>query len=104
VTGQGQPHDVNYLIVVLTQAMIGLISQSLLGVALEMNDEGVVLHFCVAAMSPELAEDIEEIVGDFDAFLLPATPPLEVKVFEGTPFYGWAGTSAREVFRAKTEA
>jgi hypothetical protein len=33
----------------LTQAMIGLVSQSLLGVALEVNDEGVVLHFAVSA-------------------------------------------------------
>ncbi len=102
MTGQAVPHDVNYLVVILTQAMIGLVSQSMLGVALEVNDEGVVLHFAVSAASPELAEDIEEIVGDFDAFLVPDTPPLEVKVFEGTPFYGWAGTSAREVFRAKT--
>lgn len=97
-----RPHEINYLVVVLTQAMIGLVSQSLLGAALEVNDEGVILHFAVSATSPEQTEDIDEIVGDFDAFLYPSTPPLEIKVFEGTPFYGWAGASAREVFRVKT--
>jgi len=101
MAGRSQSHEVNYLVVILTQAMLGLVSTSLLGAAVEANHDGIVLHFAVSAVSVEQTEDIDDIVGDFEAFLYPDVPPISVKVFEGTPTYGWPGDDAREVFRVK---
>jgi hypothetical protein len=96
-----QPYDLNYLIVMMTQAMIGLVSSTLLGVAIEADDSRIRVYFAVRKTSPEQGADIEEIVSDFEAFLYPNVPEIEVQVSEGYPTGEWIGAKARQVFRMK---
>ena len=93
--------DINYLIVILTQAMLGLVTPSLLGIAIDATNKAVTLHFAVDTLSPGLQTDIDDIASEFEAFLYPSLPPIEVRVFEGYPSVEWPGWTARQVFRAK---
>ncbi len=81
--------------------MIGLVAPTLLGAAVQLSDDRIVLYFAVRRRSVEQEEDIEEIVGDFGGFLLPEKPPLDVEIYEGAPDLRWPGFSARNVCRAK---
>lgn len=98
---QPRPYDLNYLVVMMTQAMIGLVSPTLLGVAIDVDDSHIRVYFAVRNTSAEQEADIEEIVSDFEAFLYPNVPEIEVHVSEGYPTDEWLGSRARQVFRMK---
>ena len=67
------PYDVdsplawqNYVALQLTQAMLGLVSQSVTEVACRVRPDQVELHFVA---SDDISEDVEDIRGDLDVFL-----------------------------------
>lgn len=93
---------VNCLVVTLTQALIGLVSPALLAAALDWTEQKIVLYFAIAEHSAEQDADIDEVVGDFEAYLYPKVPPLDVRVSVGNPSPDWPGDEhARQVFRVK---
>lgn len=98
---QPDSRDLNFLIVMMTQAMIGLVSPTLVGVAMDVEDSRIRIYFAVLSESAEQKEDIDEIVSDFEAFLYPNVPEIEVHIDEGYPTTEWRGSRARQVFRAK---
>ena len=60
------------------------------------------LYFAIAEHSAEQDADIDEVVGDFEAYLYPKVPPLDVRVSVGNPSPDWPGDEhARQVFRVK---
>lgn len=98
---QPSPHDLNYLVVMITQAMLGLVSPTLLAVAIDTDDSLIRIYFAIRETSVEQDADIQEIISDFEAFLYPNVPEIEVIVREGYPTMDWVGPRARQVFRAK---
>lgn len=101
---QSRPQDAHYLSYLagmMNQALLGLVTPGLLGVAVDLDaDRHVTVYFAVREVS-ELREDIEEIVNDFEAFLYPEVPEFDVHVSEGYPDERWTGHRARQVLRMK---
>ena len=59
----------NYLLLMTGQAALGLIGPDVLGIALELRAQAVVLHVAALQETAELAEDIAEIVCELEAYL-----------------------------------
>jgi hypothetical protein len=100
--GSSQQPSQDSMILMLMQALLGLVSPSLNGVALRWVADAITVTFLVAKTTAEIEEDIDEITSDFEAFLYPYVPRrLDVQVIQGRPDSGWVPDGAREVFRAK---
>ncbi|MCX5152206.1 hypothetical protein OHB36_36710 [Streptomyces sp. NBC_00320] len=59
----------NYLLLQTGQATLGLIGPNLLGIAVELRPDAIVLHFAIAARTAEVEEDIDDIIFELEVFL-----------------------------------
>jgi hypothetical protein len=94
----------NFLVLMAGQAALGLISPDVVGVAVEPGTDEVVLHVAVLRRTPELHEDLNDLVGDFEGLLYGSPEPwskVTLKVYEGPPDAAWPGRSHALVFMAK---
>jgi hypothetical protein len=91
----------NTVVLAVVQAMLGLVSPALLGVAVEIDGETVTVHFAVPGLNEELTADIEDIVGDVEGLLWPLTPEVRSRVHVGDTNDGWDGSQHRSVLLAK---
>jgi hypothetical protein len=91
----------NHVVLMTTQAMLGLISPAITAVAIDAKPDHVIVYFAVNGLTDGVREDIEEIVTDLDAFLVPATLEVAHEIFDGPPDENWPGHSQRVVFLAK---
>lgn len=59
----------NHLLLQTSQAALGLISADILALAVEPRPDAVVIHTAVSRNTPELAEDLDDIAFELEAFL-----------------------------------
>jgi len=95
----------NYLLLQTGQAALGLIGPNMLGIAVEpRTDDLIVLHFAIAAHAAEIEEDIENIVGELEAFLgggPEGCSGISIEVHTGQPDHAWPGRSHALLYTAK---
>ena len=84
----------------LVQAMLGLVSPALRGVAVEFDGDMVTLHVAVAVDS-EINADLDDLVADLEGLLWPRTPHVNLRVFAEASRGGWEGGQHRLVYLAK---
>lgn len=96
----------NLVVLHLTQAMLGLVSENLRAVAVDAGPERAVVHFAFAEDRPEDREDVEDILADLDALLgnenLPKGWTIEPAFYVGNADEGWPGLMHRRVFETKS--
>lgn len=97
----------NGVVLQLTQAMLGLVSADLRGVAIEITPERLIVHFEYARDSAENRDDVEAILGDLDAMLydthLSEDWRIEPAVHIGGADRDWPGQAHRRVLQRKPE-
>lgn len=101
---QSRPQDAHYLSYLagmMNQALLGLVTPGLLGVAVDLDDDRHLTVYFAVREASEQQEEIEEILNDFEAFVYPEVPEFDVRVSEGYPDEKWAGHRARQVLRMK---
>jgi hypothetical protein len=59
----------NYVLLQTGQAALGLIGPNLLGIAIELRTDAIVLHFAISTHTAEVDEEIEDIFFELDALL-----------------------------------
>ncbi len=91
----------NYAVLMLNQALWGAVDGNMRGVAVEVGEEVITVHFAVSTLHAEVQEELDDIVSEFDAFLLPPTATIQQEVHIGSAGPEWAGRRHRLVFLAK---
>ncbi|GLY83762.1 hypothetical protein Airi02_016910 [Actinoallomurus iriomotensis] len=94
----------NYLLLQAGQAALGLISADMLALAVEPRPDAVVIHVAVSRETPELAEDIDDIVSDLKAFLSGGpdqNSTITARVHLGPPDATWPGSTQALLYVAK---
>jgi hypothetical protein len=92
----------NQMVIYLVQALLGLVSPKMLGVALEFSNGAVIVHVAVSQKDDEIVEDIEELIADFQGFLWPDRTEISEKIHAGPANQTWPGREHRLVLLAKT--
>ncbi|MGX1809433.1 hypothetical protein ACWIGI_27250 [Nocardia sp. NPDC055321] len=96
----------NYLLLQVSQAALGLISSEIVGMAVEPRPGAVVIHVAARRETPALAEDLDDIVGDLEAFLSGGPEQNTVIITEvhlGWPDATWTGGSYAPFYIAKPD-
>jgi len=93
----------NHVVLMVLQALLGLVSSDLLGVAVRVEQDRVLLYFAVDALTPEVQEDIDDVVFETEVFLGRDVPVPEREISVGYPALGWVGRNYRLVFLAKRD-
>jgi hypothetical protein len=92
----------NKVVLMLVQALLGLVSREIGGVAIEFDGDSVTVHFAVLEQSEALAEALDDVIGDLEGLLWPVTPDVASRAYVGPPNDGsWEGRQHRLVFLAK---
>jgi hypothetical protein len=91
----------NRVVLMVVQALLGLVSPVFRGVAVEIDGETVTVHFAVAALSEEITEDVQDVIGDVEGLLWPEMPAVRSQIFVGSAGPGWEGRQHRMVLLAK---
>jgi hypothetical protein len=91
----------NRVVLLTTQALLGMVSERMWAVSIDVTLDRIVVHFAVDELDAEMEQDIEEITSDLDAFLVPAVVEIERLVYVGEPGRAWPGAEKRQVYRAK---
>jgi hypothetical protein len=94
----------NYLLLQTAQDALGLISADMLALAVELRPDALVIHVAVNRETPELTEDLDDIVADLEAFL--ASGPdqasaITTRVHLGPPDATWPGSTQALLYVAK---
>ena len=90
----------NMLVIQAVQASLGLVSPDVLGISVEARHSQVILHFAVKRKTPDIGEDIDEIMFEFDA-LLEGSEILKSRIYLGVPDKNWPGRVGRLIYLAK---
>lgn len=96
----------NYLLIQAGQAALGLIGPDLLGIAIEPRPGAIVLHFAIGVRTPEVQEDLDDIVFELEAFLgggPEQRSDVTVEIHVGQPDATWSGRPHALLFLAKPE-
>lgn len=91
----------NYVVLAVVQAMLGYVQSTIRGVAVEFDGTSVVIHFAIAEMTPELQEELDDVVADVEGLLWPERPDVVKRVFLGDSGPEWDGRHHRLVILAK---
>lgn len=95
----------NYVVAMTMQSLLGLVSPKMLGVAVKVEGATVSLYFVVSTDDDEIKEDIEDVIGDLEAFMiddsLPSGPSIVSHVHVYKADEVWEGKKYRQVFAAK---
>lgn len=90
----------NEICLCLIQAMLGLISSRMRGVAIEIQQYAITVHFAVTQIDEHSRQQIDAIMDDFAAFMYPAPFDTQAQVFAGDADELWPGFEQRQLFRA----
>lgn len=91
---------VNGYVLTAMQSLLGLVTPSMEAVALQVLDEELVLWYWIRCDPVDIEEDVEDAVGDMDAYLQPENILITSRVVQGGPpldVHEWA----RMIYRAK---
>lgn len=91
----------NRVVLMVVQALLGMVSPLLRGVAVETDGDTVTVHFAVSWLGEEVEDDLQDVVGEVEGLLWPETPRVQSHVSVGSAGPGWKGRRHRLVFLAK---
>jgi hypothetical protein len=95
----------NVVALALMSAMLGLVTENLRAVAIDVSPDRIVVHFAFGEIRPADREDVEDILGDLVALLsnedLPTGWALEETLYAGNADDAWPGRDHRRVFESK---
>ncbi|MFJ7046402.1 hypothetical protein ACIQVC_23760 [Streptomyces sp. NPDC101112] len=94
---------VNGIALMAVQALLGLISSDVVAVAVAAEEERVLLSFWVHRHTPEIDEDIVDVISDLEAFFYPDNPLIESCVVVGAPEAAALKPHERMIYWAKSE-
>jgi hypothetical protein len=107
VLPEGLKSRENLVVLYLTQAMLGLVSSNMRAVAVDVKHDRLVVHFAVGEDTPEIRDDVEDILGDLDALLanenLPDDWLIESAIYRGGADADWPGRAFRRIYEAKPD-
>ncbi len=97
----------NLIVLFLVQAMLGNVSKDLLGVAVEVSEEVVRVHFAVAVLDDRIVEDVEDMLFELETQYYASqnarSPVIEQQIHVGPVDQDWPGRRYRMVYFAKVE-
>ena len=88
----------NEVVLLLVQAMMGLLPPELGGVSISTEDDVITLHVAVDAHTEDVQDMLEETVGNLEGFFWPKTPLITPDLYIGSARHGWPGSTHRVVF------
>jgi hypothetical protein len=93
----------NRVVLQLVEALLGLITPEMRGVAIEFDGDDLVVHVAVSETFDGLVADVEEVVAELEGGLWPSSPEVSSRVYVGSAANngGWAGRQHRLVYLAK---
>ncbi|MEU8074899.1 hypothetical protein AB0B31_05570 [Catellatospora citrea] len=94
----------NYLLLQVGQASLGLIGRDVLGLAVEPRPGGIVLHLAVRQETREVAEDVDDICFELEAFLAGGPEQrscVSTRIYVGPADKDWPGSAHALLFLAK---
>ncbi|MBG6139010.1 hypothetical protein [Longispora fulva] len=94
----------NYLLLQVGQAALGLIGREIEGIAVEPRPGSIVLHVAVTRETPEVVEDIDDIVFELEAFLgggPEQSSHIVTRIHVGSAGEGWDGRKFDLLYLAK---
>lgn len=91
----------NRVVLMAIRALLGLVSPTLRGVAVEVDGTAITVHFAVSALAETTQEDIDDAVGDIEGLLLAEAPEVRSRIFVGSAGPGWEGRQHRLILLAK---
>ncbi len=94
----------NYLLLQLGQAALGSIGPDILGLAVEPRCDAIVIHAALARQTPDVADDLQDIRDDLDAFLNggpEANLLISTQIHVGPPDADWPGRTHALLYLAK---
>ncbi len=94
----------NVAVLMVGQALLGMISPNILGVAVDASDPlYLTIHFAIRELDDELQQDIDDISGDVYGWYGQDIDEVFVKIAVGPLSDVWEGNGHRQVFRMKPE-
>lgn len=93
--------DYNGYVLISVQGLLGLISDEVIAVGVELSDARFVLRIWVTELGSEVDEMVDEITSEVEALMDSADLPLAVDVLVGEPEIDWRTWGGRLVFRRK---
>lgn len=91
----------NEAVLTTVQALLGLVSPGMLGVAVELDGDVVTLHVAVESLDEETRDDVDDVVGDIEGLVWPARVEVRSNVHVGGTNGAWEGRQHRLVYLAK---
>lgn len=91
----------NRIVLMVVQALLGLVSPKLRGVAVEIEGDVITVHFPVAQLDDVTKDDVDDIIGDVEGLLWPDTPHVRPRIYVGSAGPEWEGRHHRMVLLAK---
>jgi hypothetical protein len=97
----------NLTVIFLVQVLLGNVSKNLLGVAAEVSESVVRVHFAVAVLDEQMVEDLQDVLfeleAQYHAFPNAQPPIIEQQVHVGPVDQDWPGRGHRMIYFAKVE-
>jgi hypothetical protein len=90
----------NGLVLDALQASLGLVSSSMSAISVQLDAGDVVLHFALLERTPEVDEDIDDMVFELDALREGSTRILTA-IHVGSPDAAWPGRAGRLIYLAR---
>src|SRR5688572_15986119 len=90
----------NFVVVQCVQALLGLISQHMNTISVQIVDGGIKLYFAMSECDEDDLEDIEDAVLEFEA-LTDSKLSVETDVHVGMAGPGWPGWPFRRLYSAR---
>jgi hypothetical protein len=90
----------NMLVLDTLQASLGLISEDMRGISVQVQPEKIVLHFALREQNVSVDADIEDMIFELDA-LREGAIRIEASIYVGAPDNAWPGREGRLIYLAK---
>lgn len=90
----------NMMVLDTLQASLGLISEDMRGISVQLQSEKVVLHFAIRERNATIDSDIEDMIFELDA-LREGAIRIEASLYVGAPDSAWPGRKGRLIYLAK---
>ena len=91
----------NTVVLFAVQALLGLISENMIAVAIQPGSDQVTLRFWVTRIDAVLEEDVDDAAFELDAQFDGMGPLISTEIHVGTPPIGWHTWAGRMIYWAK---
>lgn len=94
----------NFLVLQAVQAALGLVGPGILGLAVEPLPDEIVIHAAIEKNTPELSEDLNDIIDDLEALLAggpDSDSRIRLQLHHGHPGQAWHNDSWASFYISK---